>query len=457
MKYLTNIIALCVLQTICLQSWATFNDDIVEIDVPSYSDRNLFDAECNRVGHSDLKEIEIAGSLIEKALCLYHTSDPGNEQKSKQIVDVLHSASQRGLTPAKRSAAALFEGLSQCRMAKDLLELYLSDRDNYENQRRFCDVRTKGRDAFAAVDWRITDIRYGENSLSHSIDDLIDTYQECYSTALGDNYSSECNAITSIAWEKIKKIIDKKIEDQIDKNFKGETAPMSAMFMRKFGMIKGQTENITKAKQSLEEKIGPFKDNVDDLEKLFYDEALKTKRVKIVDNYKNFIIKGNVILMAIDHIYKGLLVRTSDGEDLGLRLDERKEEIDDAVEQIDKNDSNVIGSLSETLSGYIKAKRNIQSVQNQFCKIYYCHLLGRANLTVTKIVSEDFQYYDNPLRIKLDGTYADGYLTIVENDIPVKYSVEEICKNAGLEDEYRIVNMSPRQSRQCLNDFRFDQ
>jgi hypothetical protein len=394
---------------------------------------------------------------LDKAICLFHAATDGDEKKVAKSIELFQDAEQRGLGPLRQNAAFLFEGLGHCKQAAVALDKW---RQTGLEKLQFCTSWRQGRSSLSAVDWKLLDIEYsaGDAEPTHSFLDVIETYQGCYAELgpLSDDYTSDCGFIKDMAWEKIEEVSDAEIETQIADNFGGDTAPVTAMFMRKYGAIKANAKKIQKANEALQTKVKSVADKVGPLNDEFTSK--QNERSQIVDNYKEFILRANTILSAIDKLKRGLLVN-ADGEDLNQMLDGTKDLLKDELDYFEQTgEDQELPTLAQAVKNNIRARNDIGSVNRKQCQIYFCYLLSQRMLQTTKTVSNDFQYFDNPLRVTLDNTIDDGQIAIEMDDgeLIVK-SVEDICRDAEFNEDYITVNLDLVSSRQCLIDFSFDQ
>lgn len=400
---------------------------------------------------------------FEKAACLVNKSrtSPGgfNAQSDyEDAVELFYKSSQKGLDAAKQNYANLLEGLAHCQLAKIKSN---GMEEAFAKKIEFCTEWRMGRNALSQVSWRTLLLKTLDNTQGDAtpasgqwqdvdIAPLIEEYQLCYgdSGGLSDDYSSACGKIKAPSWEAIKKIAGESIEKQIEENFAGDSAPFTAIFQRKLAVIQNNLDKIEASRDALESLKNAVQKEFEELRGVY--DSKKEERSKIIDNYKSFVLEAKQILESVERIKKGLLV-DKNGVDHKDRLQETKKTLTQSIDyHEDQKDFDKLSCIAKNLGFSIQTKTNLSEIKQQFCRIYYCHLLSQRNIRVTRFVGNDFQYFDNPLKINIDNEISDGHIKIPGAS---SIHVSDFCKNAGLNEEYLVPELSIPLSEQCLGEF----
>lgn len=464
MKYGMNIVLVGLVMMLSSAAWSMPVGDVLELEEAMLGPTCADDLFSEETRNGDV--VPHRYFSFEKGVCLYHASDADDSNTARQATALLQAAQQTGLDPMKQNAAALFEGLSFCRAAKTGLAQWQS---TGLGKLEFCADWRMGRSALAVVNWGTLNVEYTApegTTPTRSFSDLVNDYQACYgdSGTLSDLYTSSCGFIKEASWDALKEAAQNRITgDPADPNddgligeyFEGANSPVTAMFTRKFGMIEKFVGNINSAKTKLENKAVNVTNMVDTQDTTFNDPDMKTKRNQIVDNYKQLILRGRAVLSAIEHLKEGLLVN-GEGVDMSYELDNTAEALSGQLDDLENTgDHERLQQIATTAKTFISAKNDIDAVNEKLCKIYFCHLTSQRMLNTTISVSNDFQYFDNPLRIKGDKTIDDGILSVEFDGVVYEKNVTTLCQDAGLSLEQTTVGLDLVRSRTCMDDFEF--
>ncbi len=386
---------------------------------------------------------------FEKGICVFHRPARSTED-TERAISLLDQAQIGGLPAVHQQFATLLTGLAHCGLADRHLEAYrASGNQDSLSRALMCRDRRRAQAELNAIRWNHALFEYGEGLTPElSLNARLTEMSACQAGVLNADFDAECGLLTDLSEAEINAFVDEAVDVVIERYFAGVESPITAMFSRKLGRAEGLLES---ARGNIDALAGEAED-VNGQYAAFntaYEDARDSKMAPIYEAYREAILRATSILDEFDRWKDGLFINALN-VNLLPKIVERSGELEEELARVEE-----LGfrTTAEALTGdvrrIINSDAELRAAQAQLCRVYFCELTSRRAIPNTIRACRRPSLAGNPLCVGTDGTLRDGALS-VDFDGPQSVSVEDLCRGAGLDPAFTVLDMSPATSATCL-------
>ena len=362
----------------------------------------------------------------------------------------MEQAQIRGLPPVHQQLAGLITGLAQCDGAKRHLDAYRASNQENELERTFfCRDRRLAQADLNAIRWNHALFDYAEGlTPAQSLDARLTEMSACHAGVLDSGLDAECGLISNLSETEINAFVDEAVAETIQRYFSGVESPITAMFSRKLGRAEGLLESSQAGIAALQESAAVVNGEYTALNTA-YETARDTKMAPIYDAYRDAILRATSILDEFDR-WKGGLFITVENINLLPTIVERSGEVQ---EELTRTQELAFQTKAEALTAdiarLVNGEAENQATVGALCRIYFCELTNRRSIAGVIRACRRPALADNPLCITQSGQIASGTLTVDFNGAQ-SVNIVDLCRGAGVDPAFTVVDMSPTTSATCL-------
>lgn len=387
--------------------------------------------------------------LFERGICLFHRA-PRSPEDTQSALGLLVQAQTRGLPPVHQQLAGLLSGLAQCdQAAAHLAAFRASGGVNEEERTQFCASRRAAQADLGAIRWNHALFDYATGLAPRfSIDARLTEMAACHTGPLDPALDAECGLITNMTETEINAFVDEAVADTIRTYFTGTESPITAMFSRKLKRAEGLLQSAVAGIAGLEEKAAGVNAEYTALNTA-YLAARDAKMAPIYDSYRDAILRATAILDEFDR-WKGGLFLTSENINLLPKIAERSVEVQEELDRVTalafraKADA-LVADIRRTVNSTVENRATVATL----CRVYYCELTTRRAMAGVIRACRRPALAGNPLCINASGQIASGTLT-VDFGGSQSVNVADLCRGAGLDPVFTVVDMAPATAAACL-------
>lgn len=393
---------------------------------------------------------DVTLDAFERGVCVFHLAPRGPDETARAI-SLLDQAQVRGLPPTHQQLAALLTGLAQCSEAERHLETYrASGNQDLLARTSFCRERRLAQAELESIRWNHALFDYAEGLPTRmSLDARLTEMGSCHAGALHADLDAECGLISNLSDTEIDAFVDEAVDEVIATYFTGVESPITAMFARKHGRAQGLLESAGAGIADLKASAAVVNGEHDALEEV-YARARDEKMGPIYDAYRESILRATSILDEFDR-WKGGLFITSENVNLLPKLSERSVELE---EELVRTSELAFRAKAETLTTDVRrildGEAENRAATAALCRIYFCELTARRNLSGVVRACRQPALGGNPLCIGQDERMVSGVLT-VELDGGHSAQIVDLCHAAGVEPSVTTLGLGPTDAATCLS------
>jgi hypothetical protein len=421
----------------------------------------------------DPNKLRFAPIGFLRAVCNFHSPSQTIEQYEKTI-DLFQKSVTTGLMPSQKSAAALLEGISHCRVARAVKALpgsLGSTKARSQMENLYCRHRSMAKEAFSEVTWAGFRFEYETETQVASLDAHIRDMAQCGSDLLGSEQDTFCGDITALPEDRVKQLAAEAAAQEIPcyvsipEDSGNPTAsgcanpPFTAMMARKVRMTRDIIARSKNSFQDLSQENQTLTLSYLDVLKLYgsidANDVLKKAGGSVPDqidsmqsDYLNSVSRARSLLTLSQSWVDGLY-KDTEGKDLRVFLGERQEELQAQKEFLGDDKSGLykdIHDITESIKNMAAdAATQNKSFLKSMCAFYFCELKGRSkdrfHQTCNTVIGKDDSGVSitvastthlcpaprNAEKPELWGKMGDA------NGNPI--TVAALCANAGLDAE----------------------
>ena len=386
---------------------------------------------------------------FEQALCVFHRPARSADD-TERTIDLLDRAQTRGMPPVSQSLAGLLTGLAHCDHAERHLDAFRASGEQDRMARTlFCRERRFASAELGAVRWDHALFEYAEGlGAGRTLDARLTEMSACYAGVLDASFDAECGLISNISETEINAFVDEAVDEVIVKYFAGVESPITAMFARKLQRAEGLKDSAAAAIADLRSAAEAVNAAYDTLNAA-YEGARDDKMAPIYDAYRDAILRATAILDEFDR-WKGGLFITSENVNLMPQIAERATEIGEELARAEglafrETAEQLVASVRQVVNSDTENRATVAAL----CRIYFCELANRRSIATTIRACRRPSLSDNPLCIGQDGMIKSGVLA-VDFDGPRSVDVVDLCRSAGVDPAFAVLNMGPTTAATCL-------
>ena len=381
---------------------------------------------------------------MDRGLCLYHNQL--SETENQQAVELLqHSQTREGLPPVRQTSASFFEGLLHCRQANLHWDNFIkSNKEETLTKNKFCYERRMASASFSDTNLQFLSFSYEPNTNpNQTIPTRLDEMAACYVGPLAPEYDVECGLTSTLADGEVAAITNQAVDEVIQKYFQDDTSPVTAMFSRKKQRVKSVEEGAEAKTKALKEKSKALEANYNQVLTAFTNS--EPQRKPIVPTYRQAILDAQLILDEHQRWVEGLF-----GSEALSKIQARNKQLEaENTRIIDEQFIETIKALPKDIERILQTESIQKDSLRQLCGIYYCEFLNTQNIKAVKTSCRKESMQNNPLCIASDNTMRSGKISVSLDGKRHQVSVENLCKYAGLDDQYRKIGLG-EESKMCL-------
>jgi hypothetical protein len=387
---------------------------------------------------------------FEKGLCVFHRSNRSLED-SDAVLNLMSQAQTRGLPPVHQQLSTLISGLAGCASAQSHLDSYkATNNQDLLEKAYFCRNRRQAQADFQSIMWNHALFEYADGlGTTRNLDSRINEMAACQAGVLAPSLDSECGLISNMSETEINAFVDTATDDTIKTYFSGVESPVTAMFSRKLkraeGLLESAQGNIAELKVSADGVNSEYKTL-----NQAYVAARDQKMSQIYDAYRASILRSAAILDEFNR-WKGGLFFTAENVNLLPKITERSGEIQQELKLAEDSGFKLkaqalTGQIRRIVNGAEEDKATIATL----CRVFFCEIAQRRSMPGLIRACRHPALASNPLCVGQDGQMINGTLRIDFNGAQT-ISVTDLCRSAGLDPSFTVVDMTPVSSAACLS------
>ena len=386
---------------------------------------------------------------FERALCIFHRP-ARSPAETDEAIELMVQAQTRGLPPVHQQLASLITGLAHCDGAQRHLDAFRDSGNSNELERTyFCRDRRAAQAELNAIRWNHALFEFADGlPPQRSLDARLTEMSACHAGVLDHSFDAECGLLSNLTETEINAFVDEAVSETITRYFSGVESPITAMFSRKVARAEGLLESSEGGIAGLEQQAAVVNGEFDALNRV-YEAARDTKMGPIYEGYRSAILRATSILDEFDR-WKGGLFITSENVNLLPKIAERSVELQ---EELTRTEELAFSAKAQALAADIRRIVNSEEENRAtvaaLCRIYFCELTNRRAMTGVIRACRRPALVDNPLCIGSDSQIIDGTLT-VDFDGAHSVDVVDLCRGAGVDAAFTVVDMAPATAATCL-------
>lgn len=387
---------------------------------------------------------------FERALCIYHRP-ARSPADTEQAIDLMVQAQTRGLPPVHQQLATLITGLAYCEGAQRHLDAFRASGNSNELERTyFCRDRRAAQAELNAIRWNHALFDFADGlPPERSLDARLTEMSACHAGVLDTSFDAECGLLSNLSETEINAFVDEAVSETITRYFSGVESPITAMFSRKLERAEGLLQSAEGGIGGLEKEAAEVNGEYDVLESA-YEAARDTKMGPIYDSYRSSILRATSILDEFDR-WKGGLFITSENVNLLPKIAERSVELQEELTRTEELAfREKAQALADDIRRIVSSEAENRNTVAALCRIYFCELTNRRAMPGVIRACRRPALAQNPLCIGSDSRIVDGTLT-VEFGGPHSIDVVDLCRGAGIDAAFTVVDLAPSTAATCLS------